>query len=162
MVGGKSGTTTNISLPSPYEKEKSITSKMLRDSLLPMLIPQMAGYPTAETAKANLGAQNENLKMASKLKIAPGSPQMSQALSLGGKNQNILNYAMQLYGMMPQGQPSTTGSSSVKPGGMDYLNTLADAYMAYDSMKGLWGGGDSSILGNATTGSGDIDLSNFA
>ncbi len=167
MVGGKSGTQMNVSLPSPYESEKADTAKILRNLLFPAMLPKMSGFPTAENAKSALGAQDQNINAASKLKIAPGSPQIGQALSLAKTNPNILNYAMQLYGMMPQGSSNSISSSGSKAGNLDYFNGLVNAYTAYDAAKsgGLFGGGGGgggSTLGDSTTGSGDLDFSDLA
>jgi hypothetical protein len=147
-------TTTNAPAPSPYDKEKANTLQQLTNLITPYLIPELAGGMTAGKQKAFSGQTAQAMQGAGKMGVAKGSPNLASALapSLGGNN-DVMNYALQLYGMQPSGS-SGKGSSttSESPGALDYVNSAAQMAMIAKAMGAFGGGGGGEGMTN--TGSG--------
>lgn len=150
--GGGKNTTTNVATPSPYDVEKANTARMLRNALFPLMLPQMMGMPTADTAKARSAAGKQNVAAASQLKLAPGSPQIMNAGGFGGPNSDMMNYAMRMFGQMPSAPGSSNQTMQNTPGLMDWLGAGTNLAMMTNAMGGFGGGGNSGGMTNAGEG----------
>lgn len=148
MVGGRENVTTTAQ--SPYDKEKWETAKQLFKLLAPQVISGMTGAPTAATAKATKEKAKSTREAASKSKVAPGSPAMYSSPYKGGND--MMSYALQLYGIQNPQMPGSS-ATTVKPGGVDYANTIADlykVYQAYGNNSKSSGSSDGGIIMNDT------------